>query len=189
MEICCDAVSYQEKDVNFMTALSCLVPNDVKKFYFLCLDHMSKDCPKTAEEFFLLWNISENDKYNLLKELLFYIKKYKLLIMLNTCRHQMETNLKKGSAIIDSGRLILYNLCEDLRNSDIEVLKTVLNIKDVPTNPEWRNVAGEEFFCFWLREITREKIKELQNALKSIKYKEIRKFENEFISYFGKNLF
>ncbi|XP_067120712.1 caspase-8-like [Centruroides vittatus] len=186
MDLQSDANSYCDEELNFIKVSSFLISEDVKKFYFLLIDILPKltPCPQTAEELFLLLKVEPVKMYRLLKELLFYTKKYKLLRYLQTCCHQMKVNLKNGSCFINSGRLLLFNLCEALKDSEVAVLKTLLDKTEIPHSPEWDGIAAEEFFGIWLRDITKQKITDLQHALPSINYKDINIFEEGFRYYF-----
>ncbi|XP_023212261.1 caspase-8-like isoform X2 [Centruroides sculpturatus] len=188
MDLQIDASSYCDEELNFMKVSSFLISGDIKKFYFLLIDILPKltPCPQTAEELFLLLKLKPAKMYSLLKELLFYTKKYKLLRYLNTCCHQMKVNLKNGSCFINSGRLLIFNLCEALKDSEVAVLKTLLDKTEIPHSPEWDGIAAEEFFGVYLRDITEKKITDLQNALSIIKYKDIEIFEEGFRYYFEK---
>lgn len=188
MNIHSDAASYNNEEMNFMKAIYFLNSEDVKKLYFLCLDKLPGNikCPNNAECLFSLLKLDQDTSFNLLKELLFYIKKYKLLRLLNTCRHQMEIELKNGPRFINPGRLLLFNVCEDLKNSDIESLKSILKKDSIPHEAEWENVAAEEFFSIWLREISKENIDNLQKALSNFPYFDNKKFEEKCRNYFEK---
>lgn len=190
MNIHNDAVSYNNEEMNFMKAIYFLNSEDIKKLYFLCLDILPENitCLDNAEYLLKLisMKMDKENLFNLLKEVLFYIKKYKLLRLLDTCRHRMEIELKNGPQIIDPGRLLLFNVCEDLKNSDIESLKSILNKNDIPHKPEWENVAAEEFFSIWLREISKEKIDDLQTALSNFEYFNLKKFKERCRNYFEK---
>lgn len=111
---------------------------DLLRFRFLIEDLMDENYKEEVNKVFSSDNSTTDVKLNimlvagsgspedpkasreLLLELLYLTKKYKILKMLGSCQHKMETqNIWRTSAF----RRLLFDLCENLVDNDVEYLK------------------------------------------------------------------
>ncbi|XP_066544407.1 caspase-8 [Amia ocellicauda] len=165
-----------------------LESSEVSSLKFLCLDHIPKKKQQTikdAKDLFLRLKdkgLMDSDDSFIIAELLYLIKRFKLLALLGKSKQEVEETLKTpGKSRICSYRKMLFELSEDVTDADLKDIKFFLIQKlprckledsatflDVLIEMEKQDILGEDNLEV-LEEICQKISKDLEENIEEFK--------------------
>ncbi|MBN3310595.1 CASP8 protein, partial [Amia calva] len=165
-----------------------LESSEVSSLKFLCLDHIPKKKQQTikdAKDLFLRLKdkgLMDSDDSFIIAELLYLIKRFKLLALLGKSKQEVEETLRTpGKSRICSYRKMLFELSEDVTDADLKDIKFFLIQKlprckledsatflDVLIEMEKQDILGEDNLEV-LEEICQKISKDLEENIEEFK--------------------